>query len=350
MSTDGENEEILVTAAGREYVRTPEKCFEELEGYPFPPVYTEIDGLRVHYVDQGPADGPVVLMLHGQPTWSYLYRKMIAPIAEAGYRVIAPDMIGMGRSDKPIDPNTHTFEQHVTWLKLFIDELDLREINLVCQDWGSAFGLRTVGDLPDRFSSVFAANALAVWANGVPFSVPDLKDRSLYPIDPNAELRTWNDFLGIAIPLIGEDMSEFFAAWIQFALTAPDFMPSQNIETNRQPPLTPGEIAAYDAPFPSPIYRTGPRTLPSMAADIDEEKNARAWESLGRFEKPFITVFGQFDPLVGTKKRQDMLTNHIPGAAGQAHSRINAGHFIQENAGEELADHLLTFLNRCRER
>ena len=341
-----EEEEILRTPTGREYVRTPDACFENLEGYPYAPTYAEVDGLRVHYVDEGPEEGDIVLMLHGQPTWSYLYRKMIDPITQAGYRVIAPDMIGMGRSDKPIDPNTHTVEQHLAWLREFIRELDLQDICLVCQDWGSIIGLRAVGDHPDRFARVFAANAIAARMDGAPpLNVPPLEDRSRYPVDPDARLRTWNDFIDEARQWVGEHMSEFFNAWIMFALTAPDFMPSQNIDYSPgQPRLTPGEIAAYDAPFPSPIYRTGPRTLPSLAGSIDEAASNASWESLGRFERPFITVFGESAPLVGTQRNQDKLTGHIPGARGHAHARIDAGHFIQENAGELLADHLLKFL------
>ncbi|HIF96178.1 MAG TPA: alpha/beta fold hydrolase [Myxococcales bacterium] len=337
---------IQTTAAGRKFVRTPDTCFANLEGYDFAPHYVEVDGLRVHYVDEGPADGEPVLMLHGQPTWSYLYRKMIGPVASAGYRVIVPDLIGMGKSDKPTDPNSHTFEQQVSWVLEFIEALGLEEIALVCQDWGGAIGLRLVGDRPELFSRVFAANALAVRTGmGVgPISVPRLRDRSAYPLDPNARLRHWDDFLGEAIALIGEDMSDFFWAWVQFALTAPDFLPSQNVDTGRQTPLTAGEIAAYDAPFPEDIYRTGPRTFPSMLADVDDELNARAWEGLGRFDRPLLTVCGESDPLVGTKRNQNTLTAQVPGAKGQPHARIDAGHFIQENAGELLAQHLVDFL------
>jgi len=283
-------------------------------------------------------------MLHGQPTWSYLYRKMIGPVSAAGYRVIAPDLIGMGKSDKPTDPNTHTFEQQVRWMLEFIDGLGLDAISVVCQDWGGALGLRLVGDHPDRFARVFAANAMAVRMGFAPFTVPRLTDREAHPLDPDAKLRTWDDFLGEARSLVGADMSEFFTAWMRFALTAPDFKPSQNVDTGGATPLTPGEAAAYDAPFPSDIYRTGPRTLPSMMAGIEDDVNDAAWESLGRFDRPFLTVFGEQDPLVGTKRFQDALTSHVPGAKGQPHARIQAGHFIQENAGELLAEHLLTFL------
>ena len=335
---------IQSTASGREFVRTPEACFDGLEGYDFEPNYVEVDGLRVHYVDEGPANGEIVLMLHGQPTWSYLYRKMIGPVGEAGYRVIAPDLVGMGKSDKPVDPNSHTFEQQVSWVSELIDTLNLESISLVVQDWGSAIGLRLVGDRPAFFSRVFAANALATWMGSVPFTIPRLTDRSKYPLDPNARLRNWNDFLGEAVSLIGEDMSDFFWAWVQFALTAPDFKPSQNVDTGGSVRLTPGEKAAYDAPFPEDIYRTGPRTFPSMAADIDQERNAKAWDSLGHFQRPFLTVCGESDVLVGTRRFQNLLTGQIPGAKGQPHARIEAGHFIQENAGELLAQLLLDFL------
>ncbi len=335
---------IQTTANGREFVRTPEACFDGLEGYNFAPHYAEVDGLRVHYVDEGPVDGETVLMLHGQPTWSYLYRKMIGPVGSAGYRVIAPDLVGMGKSDKPTDPNSHTFEQQVAWVSELLDTLGLESISLVCQDWGSAIGLRLAGDRPELFSRVFAANALMVRMGMAPFTIPRLTDRSTYPLDPNARLRNWGDFLGEAVPLIGKDMSDFFWAWVQFALTAPDFKPSQNVDTGGIVRLTPGEKAAYDAPFPEDIYRTGPRTFPSMFADIDEEQNAKAWDALGRFQRPFLTVCGESDPLVGTQRFQDILTGQVPGAKGQPHARIAAGHFIQENAGELLAQHLLNFL------
>jgi len=335
---------IQKTASGREFVRTPDEQFADLEGYDFEPHYVDVGGFRVHYVDEGPGDGETVLMLHGEPTWSYLYRKMIPPVVNAGYRAIAPDLIGMGKSDKPIDRNAHTFEQQVQWVSELIDNLGLEQISLVCQDWGGAIGLRLVADRPELFARVFAANAFAVRMDVIPLDIPRLTDRREYPVDPKAKLRTWDDFLGEAIKLIGEDMSDFFWGWVRFALSGPDFLPSQNVDTGGQKRLTPGEIAAYDAPFPSEIYMNGPRTLPSMMAGVEDEPNLEAWEKLGRFDRPLLSVCGKSDPLVGTRKNQDMLTSHVPGAKGQPHARIPAGHFIQENAGELLAEHLLNFL------
>jgi haloalkane dehalogenase len=338
---------ILRTAAGREFVRTPEECFENLADFNYQPNYVLVDGLRVHYVDAGPQDGDLVLLLHGQPDWSYLYRKMIPLIVAAGHRVIAPDMIGMGRSDKPIDIHTHTIEQHAEWLHELITQLGLNQITLFCQDWGGFTGLPVVARYPGLFSRVLCSNSGLILMPEPVLDVPQGINREDFPVDADAKLRTFDDLLKYARDkcLIKEDMSEFFDAWLHFALTAPDFKPSQNIRADFGViPLTDDEARAYDAPFPDEIFRTGVRTLPSMGALIDKEKNLDAWEALKTFDKPFLTVFGEYDMLVGTKKNQDALIENIPGAAGQAHDRIPAGHFIQESQGEEMAKRLIEFM------
>jgi pimeloyl-ACP methyl ester carboxylesterase len=301
----------------------------------------------VHYVDEGPKDGDVVLLLHGQPDWSYLYRKMIPLIVAAGHRVITPDMIGMGRSDKPIDIHTHTIEQHAEWLHELIGELALRGITLFCQDWGGFTGLRVVAKQPDLFRRVLCSNTALMLMPDPVLDVPQGINREDFPVDPDAKLRTFDDLLVHARDngLIKADMSDFFDAWLHFALTAPDFKPSQNISADFGAiALTDDEARAYDAPFPAEIFRTGVRTLPSMGALVDQEKNLAAWEAIKTFEKPFLTVFGEYDMLVGTRKIQDTLIENIPGAADQAHDRIPAGHFIQESQGEEMAMRLIEFM------
>jgi pimeloyl-ACP methyl ester carboxylesterase len=335
---------VHTTSSGRKYVRTPDSCFENLLNFDYPPNYVEVDGLRVHYIDEGPADGQVVLMLHGQPDWSYLYRKMIPPVVAAGHRVVAPDMIGMGRSDKPTNIHTHTVEQHVDWLWELITKLDLKDITLFCQDWGGPIGLTCAAEHPEAFARILAANGFMARMETTPLDVPQGLNREDYPIDYESDIKTFQDFLGTVRHTIGEDMSEFFCAWMRFALTSSGFKPSQNLIVDAGVTLNDEEIRAYDAPFPDEIYRTGVRTLPSMAALIDEDRAAKAWCAMKSFQKPFLTVFGEFDLLTGSRKIQDQLTQNIPGAAGQPHGRIPAGHFIQESAGEEMGRRLNSFI------
>ena len=338
---------IHQTSDGREFVRTPDECFANLANFDYTPHYVQVDGLRMHFVDEGPRDGQVALLLHGQPDWSYLYRKMIPIIAAAGYRVIAPDMIGMGRSDKPISIHTHTIEAHAKWWRELIGALDLREITLFCQDWGGFTGLQVVAFQPELFRRVLCSNTSLILMPDPVLDVPQGIRREDFPVDPEAELRTFGDFAKDAASrgLIKEDMSEFFDAWLHFALTGPDFAPSQNIRADFGGiSLTDEEARAYDAPFPDEIFRCAIRTLPSMGALIDRETNLAAWEALQKFEKPFLTVFGEYDMLVGSIKVQNTLIESVPGARGQNHDRIPAGHFIQESQGEEMARRLIEFM------
>jgi haloalkane dehalogenase len=325
---------VLTTEAGVRYVRTPDERFANLPGFPFEPLYAAVEGLRMHYVDEGPRNGPVVLLLHGQPSWSYLYRKMIPPLTQAGCRVIAVDHIGMGRSDKPVDLAFHTFEKHVGRLKAFVAALGLKDITLVCQDWGGLMGLRVVGDQPDFFARVVAANTtlpvIPRWLN--PFRVPN-------PVRIDCSL---GDFV-----MPGGDGSatwaEGFQKWILYALTAPNFTPSQVVAANTVNRPSAEELAAYDAPFPSFIYKAAVRAFPAMVAAI-EQQNAPAWRSLGRFHKPFLWFAGEQDHNMGTRANQRLLTGHIPGAAGQPHERFEAGHFIQEDIGETLAERMIRWM------
>lgn len=326
---------IHVTEDGLEFVRTPDERFEVLPGYPFEPHYVMIDGLRMHYVDEGPPDGEVVLMLHGQPSWSYLYRKMIPIIVDAGHRAIAVDFIGMGRSDKPVDLSVHSYAQHIEWTTRFIEELDLQDVTLFCQDWGGLIGLRIVGEHPERFARVVTANTrLPIIPRGLnPFRVPDPVEIDCNLKDPMTEV-------------FGKPYSSHpqqFQAWINYALTAPNLTPSEIVELGTLNELTPGEASAYNAPFPSLIYKAAIRTFPSMIAAVEDE-NAPAWATLGEFEKPFLSLCGKSDLNLGSEAVQNELINHISGAEGQPHDRLDAAHFIQEDIGENLAERVNEFI------
>jgi pimeloyl-ACP methyl ester carboxylesterase len=326
---------ISSTESGIEYVRTPDACFDNLDGYLFQANYVEVEGLRYHYVDEGPADGEVVLMLHGQPSWSYLYRKMIPVLVDAGYRVIAPDHIGMGRSDKPVDPRVHQFEQQVAWLKSFVSKLELTDITLFVQDWGSHFGLRMAGDNPDNFARIVLANGdlVQIPAGMNPFTAP------VFEYDETIEGTI--EYMSQRPP----GRVESFQHWMIFAATAPHLFVADIIDLATVNSLTEAQSAAYNAPFPAPIYRAGPRAFPSMVAGI-ESQNVPAYEELGRFDRPFMFLGGDSDPNQGSVENQNKWITHVPGAVDQPHQRYDAGHFIQEDVGEEMAAHVVEFMQR----
>jgi pimeloyl-ACP methyl ester carboxylesterase len=344
---------VQFTASGVAFVRTPEERFDSLPGYTFKPNYIEVGGLRLHYLDEGPKDGEIVLMLHGQPSWSYLYRKMIPPLAQEGYRVIAVDLMGMGRSDKPTELGMHTYEQHITWVRKFISALNLENITLFGQDGGSLIGLRIAGEESNLFNRIIVANgALPIIEEGNnPFRIP-----KPVQIDCELENRQIGDssFRSIVtsehrnkLPLFAQRLIRVvsFQAWINYALTAPDFTPSKIVELATVDTLTDEEAAAYDAPYPSLIYKAAVRTLPSMVAAV-EKQNTKAWENLGKFEKPFLFLAGKHDKNLGSKQNQGRFINYIPGAKGQLHERFNAHHFIQEDVGEILADRTIKFMRK----
>ena len=291
------------------FVRTPDDRFENLPGYNFDPHYTEVDGLRVHYVDEGPSRADPVLMLHGEPSWSFLYRKMIPIIAGAGHRAIAPDLVGFGRSDKPTQRETYTYAAHVEWMRcLLFDRLDLRNITLVCQDWGGLIGLRLVAEHPDRFARVVVANTLLPTGDQAPGPAFEMWKKV------SQEMPTWG-------PL--------------FAGT----------EAN---PTTDAVKAAYDAPFPDETYKAGSRQFPLLVPvspdDPAAEANRRAWEALREFEKPFLIAFSDSDPITGGLAD---VFRQVPGSKGQPHTTIvGAGHFLQEDNGEDLAAAVIDFIAR----
>jgi haloalkane dehalogenase len=282
--------------------RTPDERFEDLPDYGFQPNYAELQNLRVHYLDEGDAGADPVVMIHGEPTWSYLYRKMIPIVVAAGHRVIAPDLVGFGRSDKPEDPSDYSYERHVEWMRtLLFDRLDLSRITLVGQDWGGLIGLRLVAEHPDRFSRVVAANTLLPTGDHSP----------------------------------GPD----FEAWRKYSQEVPDFSPGEIVSHVSKIDLTPEIRAAYDAPFPDDSYKAGARVFPMLVPTTPDDPaapaNRAAWEGLRRFDKPFLKAFSDGDPI--TAPHQDTF-DVVPGARDQPHTTIvGAGHFLQEDRGEDLA-------------
>lgn len=290
-------------------LRTPDERFVDLPGYDFVPNYIDVDGLRMHYVDAGPADGDVVLLLHGEPSWSYLYRKMIPPLAAAGLRVIAPDLVGFGKSDKPVSQNDYSYARHVAWMRQFIEALDLRDITLFCQDWGSLIGLRVAAENEQRFARVALGNG--------------------------------------GMPTGEEDFPRVFKIWRAFARWSPWFPIGRIVQSGSISELSKQEVAAYDAPFPSARYKAGTRAFPTLVPtepdNVASDDNRRAWESLSRFEKPFLTTFSNRDPI--TRGGERPFQERVPGARDQPHVRIrNAGHFLQEDKPEQLAELLIEFV------
>ncbi len=293
-------------------LRTPDERFAALPGYPFEPHYVEIDRLRMHYVDEGPRDAAPVLMLHGEPSWSYLYRKMIPLFAAAGLRAVAPDLIGFGRSDKPTRRQDYTYQRHVDWVRGFIETLDLRQITLVCQDWGGLIGLRLVAEESQRFARVVAANtALPTGDDGPP--------------------------------------GPAFEGWLKFSQEVPE-LPVGMILQNATVSELPAEVvAAYDAPFPDESYKAGARQFPALVPIAPDDPaapaNRRAWEILETLEIPFVTAFSDGDPVLGHMAHT--LHERIPGAQGQPQDQLQGGgHFLQEDIGPQLARVTLDLIER----
>ena len=321
--------EIRRTADGRRFVRTPDECFRDLPGFPFEPQYVEIDGLRQHYVDQGPRDAAPVLLVHGEPSWSYLYRKMIPPLVAAGHRVIAPDLLGMGRSDKWIEQSDYSYESHVGWLQQFVRALGLGRVTFFGHDWGGLIGLRVVLREVARFDRIVAANtAFPVLPVEAEIPVPASK------IDPEMKFV----FDSQSVP----EGTPIFLAWVRYALQVPDFRASAVLDRVTFTQLSPGELAAYDAPFPEEIAKASPRVFPSL---VLRSKGApqQEWEQLQALDKPFLTLWAPGDPILG--EGQPSFTANVKGAAGQPHASFEkASHFLQEDVGEDLAQHMIAFI------
>jgi len=297
-------------------LRTPDERFKDLTGYPFDPRYVEVPDceggtLRMHYVDKGPPDAEPVLLMHGEPSWSYLYRKMIPIITAAGFRAIAPDLVGFGRSDKPADREDYTYQRHVDWVQAWFDQMNLQRITLVCQDWGGLIGLRLLADNPDRFARVVAANT--------------------------------------GLPTGEHPISEAFLNWRKFSVEVSDFDVGAIITMGCRKTPSAEAIAAYNAPFPDDSYKAGARIFPSLVpiepGDPASSANRKAWEVLSKFDRPFLTAFSDGDPI--TKGGERIFQKQIPGAQGQPHTTIKGGgHFLQEDCGEDFAKVVVDFISK----
>lgn len=291
-----------------EALRTPDERFADLPDFPFAPRYVEVDDteggrLRVAYLDEGSADGETVLLMHGEPSWSFLYRHVIPVLVDAGLRVVAPDLVGFGRSDKPVQRDDYSYARHVGWMRqALLDELDLRDVTLVCQDWGGLIGLRLVAENPDRFARVVVANT--------------------------------------GLPTGDQPMSEAFLAWQRFSQESPDFHIGRIVGNGTARGAAPEVVAAYDAPFPDDRHTAGARMFPALVPTSPDDPaaadNRAAWAVLSRWEKPFLTAFSDQDAI--TRGGERVFQKLVPGAQGMAHPTLaGGGHFLQEDVGPELA-------------
>lgn len=301
-----------------DHLRTPDERFVNLPDHPFAPHYLEIDAgdgsgdrLRVHYVAEGPADAAPVLLLHGEPSWSFLYRTMIPGLVAAGHRVIAPDLVGFGRSDKPVSQDAYTYQSHVDWLRATVTGLGLSRITLFCQDWGGLLGLRLVAEHPGLFDRVVAANTF--------------------------------------LPTGDRDPGEAFLRWRGFSQKVPEFPVGAIVQGATARPMSAAAVAGYDAPFPDESYKAGARKFPLLVPistdDPARDANLAAWQVLKGWTKPFMTAFSDQDPI--TAGGDKVFQTAIPGAADQPHTTIaEGGHFLQEDAGPELAEAVNAFIAR----
>jgi len=291
-------------------LRTSDNRFENLPDYPFEPNYVTVgNDLRLHYVDHGPKDGQVVIMMHGEPSWSFLYRHMISNVAAAGYRVIAPDLIGFGKSDKPTETSDYSYTAHIGWMNNWFEQMDVTNAVLFCQDWGGLLGLRLVAKYPDRFAGVIAANTF--------------------------------------LPTGDREPGEAFTKWREFAKVVPEFPVSGIIRGATVKDLGEGVEAAYDAPYPDESYKAGARIFPALvptSPDMDgAADNVEAWKVLSAFDKPFLTSFSDQDPI--TKGGDKAFQKLIPGCTGQPHQLVKGGgHFLQEDVHAELSDIIVKFM------
>ena len=297
-------------------LRTPDERFDGLPGWRFEPHYATIpsgdgDTLRVHYVDVGPRDARTVLLLHGEPSWAYLYRKVIDGLVAAGLRAIAPDLVGFGRSDKPAAREDYTYQRHVDWSWALVEALGLGDLTLVGQDWGGLVGLRLAAEHPERFAAIVAANT--------------------------------------GLPTGDQPLSDAFHAWRRFSQDVPELPVGAIVRGGCATELPEAVVAAYEAPFPTEEHKAGARQFPLLVPAAPDDPaapaNRRAWERLARWERPFLTAFSDGDPI--TRGADRLFRTVVPGARDQPHVTIRgAGHFLQEDRGEELARVVADFVGR----
>ncbi|MBC7768555.1 MAG: haloalkane dehalogenase [Phycisphaerales bacterium] len=296
-------------------LRTPEERFANLPDFPYAPRYTEIThapgfNLRIAAIDEGPRTEAPILLMHGEPTWSFLYRKIAAGLIAKGRRVVAPDLVGFGRSDKPAHRDDYTYERHVQWMSDWLIANNLRDITLFCQDWGGLIGLRLVAAMPERFARVIVANT------GLP---------------------------------TGQGATPAFEAWLAFSQTTPLFPTSQIVNGGSVRELSEAERGAYDAPYPDESYKAGARAFPALVPVKPElasvQENIAAWAVLETFKKPFLTAFSDNDAI--TRGGGRPFQTRVPGAQGQEHVTIKGGgHFLQEDQPDEIANVIDAFIAR----
>ncbi|MBS9535753.1 haloalkane dehalogenase [Mycobacterium sp. M1] len=298
-----------------EKLRTPDARFAALPDFGYPPQYAEIDDLdggtlRIAWVEDGPADSDPILMLHGEPSWSFLYRKMMPILAAAGHRVICPDLVGFGRSDKPASREDHSYARHVEWIRtLAFDVLELRNVTLVCQDWGGLIGLRLAAEQPDRFGRIVVANT--------------------------------------GLPTGDVPMPEVWWRFREAIQGAPELNVGWFVQSGCRTPLSDEVRAAYDAPFPDDAHCAGPRAMPSLIPTAPDDPaapaNRAAWAALCASPTPMLVAFSDGDPITGAMA--PIFIREMRGARGREHPVIGgAGHFLQEDAGEEFARQIVAFL------
>ncbi|GII23862.1 haloalkane dehalogenase [Planosporangium mesophilum] len=293
-------------------LRTPEDRFTDLPDFAYPPRYADVDGVRMAYVEDGPSDGEPVLLLHGEPSWSFLYRTVMPVLAAAGLRAIAPDLIGFGRSDKPAEQEAHSYARHVEWVRSFaFDALDLRDVTVVGQDWGGLIGLRLVAEHPDRFARVVAANT--------------------------------------GLPTGDQPMPEIWHRFRDVVRSAPTLQVSRLVQAGCQTDPPEEVLAAYDAPFPDESYLAAVRVMPNLVPTSPDDPatpaNRAAWQQLSTWDRPFLVAFSDGDPITGAMA--PVLQRTVPGAAGVEHPVIaGAGHFLQEDAGQRLGEVIVEFVRR----
>lgn len=304
--------------------RTPDSRFENIPGYDFEPNYQYIDGYRIHYVDEGPTDAPVVLLLHGEPSWSYLYRKMIPVFVEAGYRTIAPDLLGFGKSDKPADRADYSYAGQVNIITQLINDMGLSDISAFFQDWGGLIGLRVVAENPDLFIQVAIGN-------------------TTLPAGPGDDgLILGQEFSSIN-PDVRLEEGDGFPQWLQYSQQVPELNASYLLQWGTVSTLEDSVLNAYDAPFPDSRYKAGIRVMPTLVQS-QNATNREAWSVFAAWDKPFLTTFSDSDPILG--EAYPPFQQNVPGAQSQPHTTItSAGHFLQEEKGEELANYLVNWFS-----
>lgn len=300
---------VITSSTGIGFVRTPDERFADVPDFAYEPTYAEVDGLRMAYLDVGPASGPTVLLLHGEPTWGFLYRRMVPPLLEAGARCVVPDLIGFGRSDKPVDRSVYTYARHVAWMKEFLDAIGLPPATLFAQDWGGLIGLRVAAEEADRFERIAIGNT------GLP---------------------------------VGESLGDGFDGWLH-ASQSMQFMDAGALlqRATQARELTDAEMDAYRAPFPDEQYMAGARQFPTLVPITPEHggvaENQAAWDVLDRWDKPFLTLWCPGDPVLGHLHHE--FIDRVPGAAGQPHQEfVPGGHFLQDDRGEDVAAALVDWL------